>query len=94
MSRADDRGDDAAAAAGGAGGGAPAITRARAERVARAHACVRCREYSYKRVTVTPASDALRDALGEVWHAALVCGVCGTPQELGIAADGGVVYAG
>jgi hypothetical protein len=91
------RADDAAAAgdaAGDAAGGAPAISRARAERVARAHACVRCREYSYKRVSVTPASEALRDALGEVWHAALVCGVCGTAQEIGIAADGDVVYAG
>ena len=75
-------------------GAEPAISQARAERVARAHACVRCREYSYKRVTVAPASAALRDALGEVWHASLVCGVCGASQELGIAADGDVVYAG
>jgi transcription elongation factor Elf1 len=82
-------GDDAPAA-----GDPPAISRARAERVARAHACVRCREYSYKRVAVAPASAALRDALGEEWHATLVCGVCGTRQELGIAADGDVVYAG
>ncbi len=73
---------------------APTITQARAERVARAHACVRCREYSYKRVAVVAAAPALRDALGEVWHATLVCGVCGTRQELGIAADGDVVYAG
>ena len=75
-------------------GEAPAISRARAERVARAHACVRCREYNYKRVAVAPAAADMRDALGEVWHATLVCGVCGTAQELGIAADGDVVYAG
>jgi len=72
----------------------PAIPRARAELVARAHACVRCREYNYKRVSVAPSPAALRDALGEVWHATLVCGVCGTWQELGIAADGDVVYVG
>lgn len=76
------------------GDAAPTISRARAERVARAHACIRCREYSYKRVTVVAASAALHDALGEVWHATLACGVCGTVQELGIAADGDVVYAG
>lgn len=75
-------------------GAAPTIPLARAERVARAHACVRCREYSYKRVSVAPSPAALRDALGEVWHATLVCGVCGTWQELGIAADGDVVYVG
>jgi transcription elongation factor Elf1 len=74
--------------------GAPTISQARADRVARAHACLRCREYSYKRVTIEPASPTMRDALGEVWHATLVCGVCGTSQELGIAGDGDVVYAG
>lgn len=78
---------------GGVAGDAP-ISRARAERIARAQACVRCREYSYKRVTVIAAGAALREALGEVWHATLVCGVCGTCQELGIAGDGDVVYAG
>jgi hypothetical protein len=71
---------------------APTISQSRADRVARAHACVRCREYTYKRVSVAPASPTLRDALGEVWHATLVCGVCGTMQELGISADGDVVY--
>ena len=71
-----------------------AISQARAERVARAHACVRCLEYSYKRVTVAPSGQALREALGELWHATLVCGVCGTVQELGISADGDVVYVG
>ena len=70
------------------------ISQARAERVARAHACLRCREYSYKRVTIAPAEPTMREALGEVWHATLLCGVCGTLQELGIAGDGDVVYAG
>jgi transcription elongation factor Elf1 len=70
------------------------IPRERAERIARAHACLRCKEYSYRKVAVKPSTAALREALGEVWHALLVCGVCGTTQELGIDADGDVVYAG
>jgi hypothetical protein len=70
------------------------VTRTRAERIARGHACLRCREYSYKRVAVASADPAMREALGEVWHATLECGVCGAPQELGIAADGAVLYAG
>ncbi len=70
------------------------LPRERAERIARAHACVRCREYSYRRVRVAPSGEALREALGEVWHATLECGVCGTRQELGIADDGDVVYVG
>ncbi len=70
------------------------IPRERAERIARAHACLRCKEYSYRKVAVKPSTVALREALGEVWHALLVCGVCGTTQELGIDADGDVVYAG
>ena len=28
------------------------------------------------------------------WQALKVCGVCGTQQELGIAADGDIVYVG
>ena len=70
------------------------IPRERAERIARAHACVRCREYTYRRVVVKPSTASLQEALGEVWHALLVCGVCGTTQELGIDADGDVVYVG
>ena len=61
---------------------------------ARAHAGVRCKEYTYRRVVVKPATPSLQEALGEVWHALLVCGVCGTTQELGIDADGDVVYVG
>ena len=70
------------------------ITLARAERLARAHACVRCQEYSYKKVSVRPAGDAIRAELQVVWRAALVCGVCGTHQELGFDDDGDVVYVG
>ena len=72
----------------------PTISRERAERIARAHACVRCREYSYKKVSVKPAPPSHRDELHVAWQAALVCGVCGTAQELGIDDDGDVVYVG
>ncbi|HKG93932.1 MAG TPA: hypothetical protein VKA84_18630 [Gemmatimonadaceae bacterium] len=70
-----------------------AITRERAERIARAHACENCGEYSYKRVIVKPATDQNRTELNEVWHAIMVCGVCGMQTELGIDAEGDVVYA-
>lgn len=69
-----------------------AISEERALRIARSHHCARCLEYNYKRVTVKPAADSLRQELGEVWHATLVCGVCGLNQELGIDADGDVLY--
>ena len=68
------------------------ITRERAERIARAHACVACREYTYRKIAVREATKALREEFGEIWHAVLVCGVCGTHQELGIDDDGDVVY--
>jgi transcription elongation factor Elf1 len=68
------------------------ITRERAERIARAHACERCGEYSFKRVIVKPAPASLRDELGAVWVATKTCGVCGLHQELGLDEDGDVVY--
>jgi hypothetical protein len=70
-----------------------AIPIERAEMIARAHACVSCLEYSYRKVAIREASEALREELGETWHAVLVCGVCGTHQELGIDDDGDVLYA-
>ncbi len=69
-----------------------AISQSRALMVARSHHCVRCQEYSYKRIQVKPAAEQLRRELGEEWHAALVCGVCGLHQELGIDAEGDVLY--
>jgi transcription elongation factor Elf1 len=69
------------------------ISHDRAERIAKAHACVRCGEYTYKRLAVKPASEALRQELGELWHAVKVCGVCGLQQEMGIDEDGDVLYA-
>ena len=71
-----------------------AITKERAERIARAHACVACKEYTWRKISVREASNALRQEFGEVWHAILVCGVCGVEQELGIDDDGDVVYVG
>jgi hypothetical protein len=68
------------------------ITVERAERIARAHACVQCREYTYRKLTVRPASQPLREEFAEEWHATLICGVCDTQQELGIDGDGEVLY--
>jgi transcription elongation factor Elf1 len=71
---------------------AETISRERAERIARSHACENCGEYSYKKLTVRPSSDALRKEFNEVWHANMLCGVCGLQQELGIDDDGDIVY--
>jgi hypothetical protein len=70
------------------------ISRERAERIARAHACRGCLEYSYRKVALKPSTESLRDALGVQWIATLLCGVCGAEQELGIDADGDVTYVG
>ena len=68
------------------------ISESRALIIARSHHCTICREYSWKRVLVKRASDALRKEFNEEWHASLICGVCGTHQELGIDDDGDVIY--
>ena len=68
------------------------ITHERAERIAKAHACENCGEYSYKKLTVKPASKEHQAELNEVWHAVKVCGVCGMLQEMGIDAEGEIVY--
>lgn len=70
------------------------ITRERAERIAKAHACERCGEYSYKKVSVKPATKAQQESLKVSWQATKVCGVCGAEQELGIDSDGDIVYVG
>ena len=69
------------------------INQERAERIARAHACENCGEYSFKTMKVKPASDSHKKALGEVWHVSKTCGVCGMQHELGIDAEGDIVYA-
>ena len=48
------------------------ITRERAERIARAHACVGCQEYTYRKIAIREATAALRQEFGEIWHAVLV----------------------
>jgi hypothetical protein len=72
----------------------PKISRERAERIAKAHACVRCGEYSYKWVKVKPATERLEETLGVVWSTEQVCGVCESHLELGIDEDGAIVYVG
>ena len=69
------------------------ITRERAARIARTHACEHCREYSYKKVTVRPASEALRKQFNEAWHVVAVCGVCEHEKEMGIDEDGDIIYS-
>ncbi len=69
------------------------ITQERAERIARSHACEHCGEYSFKKLRVRPASATNRKAVGEVWHISKTCGVCGMQHEIGIDAEGDIVYA-
>ena len=73
---------------------AKVITRERAERIARAHACEHCQEYSYKKLVVKPASAANKAEFNELWHALKICGVCGLQQEMGIPPQGEIVYVG
>jgi hypothetical protein len=42
---------------------------------------------------VKPASESNRKALGEVWHVTKVCGVCGMHHEIGIDAEGDLIYS-
>ena len=69
------------------------ITRERAERIAKAHACANCGEYSWKKVTVKPATKRLQETLSVAWSSEQTCGVCNAHHELGIAEDGAIVYA-
>ena len=72
----------------------PPITRERAERIAKAHACERCGEYTYKKLVVKPATPSIAEELKVTWVATKVCGVCGMEQEMGIDAEGDIVYVG
>jgi hypothetical protein len=71
----------------------PKLSRERAERIAKGHACPRCKEYSYRKLTVKPAPKAIADELGAVWVVTRICGVCEHHEELGIADDGDIVYS-
>lgn len=68
------------------------IDQSRAERIARAHACSRCLEYSFKKFVVRPAADSHRKELGAIWTVTRVCGVCGLETELALDAEGDIVY--
>lgn len=68
------------------------IGKERAVRIAKAHACERCGEYSYKRVVVKPATEQQQKQLGIAWTAEKVCGVCEAYHELGINDEGDIVY--
>lgn len=68
------------------------ITRERAERIAKAHVCSHCKEYSFKKLTVKEAPESIEQELGAVWIAVRICGVCGYHGEIGIEADGDIVF--
>ena len=68
------------------------IPRERAERIARGHACSHCKEYSYRKLVVKPAPQSIEKELGAIWIAVRTCGVCDYQSELGIEADGDIVY--
>lgn len=70
------------------------ITRERAERIIRGLHCPRCLEYSFRKIVVKPAAPSVRKALKEVWHVQRSCGVCGLEEELGLDAEGDILYAG
>jgi hypothetical protein len=67
------------------------ITESRAERIAKAHACEKCGEYSFKRLSVKPAPKGRQEDVA--WIAERVCGVCDTEHEIGLAEDGRIVYS-
>lgn len=68
------------------------ILKDRAKRVAKAHACEHCGGYSYKKLAVREPTATQRKELQEAWHAVKSCGVCGLEQEMGIDAEGDVLY--
>lgn len=69
------------------------ISQDRAQRIAKGHPCEHCGEYSFKKLKVKPATESFRKEFGEVWHVIKTCGVCGMHHELGIDAEGEIVYA-
>lgn len=68
------------------------ISKERAERIAKGHACEHCGEYSYKKLSIKAPTPTQRNELKESWHAIKTCGVCGLEQEMGIDADGDILY--
>lgn len=70
------------------------VTEDRAALIARSHACSNCLEYSFKKIAVKSAPAPHRRDLQIQWVVQRVCGICGLDQEMGIAADGDIVYGG
>lgn len=70
-----------------------AITKDRAERIARGHACENCGEYTIKKLKVVEATPSVKEALKAIWVAKKTCGVCGMEQEVGMDDDGDIVFA-
>ncbi len=68
------------------------ITRERAERIAKAHVCSHCKEYSFKKLAVKPAPTSIAEELGVAWVVVRHCGVCDYKSEIGIQPDGDVAY--
>ena len=69
-----------------------AVTKERAERIARGHACENCGEYTIKKLKVSAAPAAITEELKAVWIVKKTCGVCDMEQELGIEADGDIAF--
>lgn len=70
----------------------PRLSRERAERIAKAHACSHCKEYSFRKLSVKEAPRSIAEELDVVWVVARTCGVCGHQGELGMQDDGDIVY--
>ena len=68
------------------------ITQERAERIAKSHACENWGEYSYKKLNVKAAPRTTGEQSTVAWIANKTCGVCGMEHEMGIDAEGEVVY--
>lgn len=68
------------------------ISRERAERIAKAHACAHCKEYTFRKLVVKPAPASVAEELGVAWIAVRTCGVCSVQSELGIQDDGDIVF--
>ena len=67
------------------------ITQERAERIARAQACPRCSEYTYKRLKLR-AAEPTDHIAGAAWSAELICGVCSAHLQLALEVDGDVLF--
>lgn len=69
-----------------------AVTKERAEFIARAHACENCGEYTCRKLVVRAASESIREELKVRWIASKTCGVCGHQQDIGIDNEGDIIF--